>query len=107
VHVVERYRLIDYDAAIEAEKLTAKENIHVLPDFSIGDGVAVDPDFKGKALHVEFTVEDPNVFTTPWSATITYRHALNPWEERVCAENTREYYANKDTAIPTDDTLDF
>ena len=26
---------------------------------------------------------------------------------RLCAENTREYYANIDTAIPRDDTPDF
>jgi hypothetical protein len=28
------------------------------------------------------------VFTTPWSALVTYRHAQGDWPEAVCAENT-------------------
>ena len=87
--------------------MSAKENIHVTPDIAIGDGIAVDPDYKGKALRVEFTVDDPEVSNTPWSATLTYSRALSPWLERVCAENTREYYADKDTAVPHADKPDF
>jgi hypothetical protein len=47
------------------------------------------------------------VFTTHWSATVTYRRALGEWGEFVCAENTREYYAGKDTVVPTADKPDF
>jgi hypothetical protein len=50
LHVVERYRLIDFEAALEAEKRSDKEHIHILPDFATNDGVAVDPDYTGRAL---------------------------------------------------------
>ncbi|HWN49066.1 MAG TPA: hypothetical protein VNO18_04435 [Xanthobacteraceae bacterium] len=43
----------------------------------------------------------------PWSATVTYRRALGEWPEFVCAENTHEYYAGKDTAVPRADKPDF
>jgi hypothetical protein len=43
----------------------------------------------------------------PWKALVTYRRLLDDWPESVCAENTREYYANKDTEVPVDDAPDF
>src|SRR5258707_6621256 len=39
-------------------------------------------------LQVEITVDDPAVFTTPWSGLMTYRHVQGEWPEAVCAENT-------------------
>ena len=79
-----------------------------IPLLGPADGLAVDPDYKGNGLQLEFTVEDEGVFTTPWSAeTITYRRALGEWGEFVCQENKREYYAAKDTAVPTADKPDF
>jgi hypothetical protein len=101
LHVVERYRLIDYEAAKQAQELAEKEIFH------IWEG-APDPNYKGKALQLHFTVEDPGTFTTPWSATVTYRRTLvTEWLEVVCAENTHEYYAGKDTAVPRADKSDF
>ena len=44
------------------------------------------PNYRGKLLQLHFTVEDANVFTTPWTATITYRPNLGPWSEVICAE---------------------
>src|ERR1700704_5601575 len=87
LHVVERYRLIDYEAAQEGLQRDAKENQRVPGD--------IDPKYRGKFLQVVYTVEDEGVFTTPWSATITYRPAADPWQETICAENTHEYYYNK------------
>jgi hypothetical protein len=52
-------------------------------------------------------VEDEGVFTTPWSATVTYGRPLGEWVEHVCAENTHEYYAGKDSAVPTANKPDF
>jgi hypothetical protein len=52
-------------------------------------------------------VEDPNIFTTPWSATATYLRAQGGWVENVCAENIHEYYANRDTPVPRADKPDF
>src|SRR5713101_3458392 len=80
LHVVERYRLLDYEAAKEAQERGGKENIRI-PIF------APDPNYKGKGLQLQFTVEDKGVFTTPWSATVTYLRAWGEWPEIVCSEN--------------------
>jgi hypothetical protein len=107
LHVVERYRLLDYEAAREAEQRGARENFRL--EFA-GVGFAPDPDYKGKGLQLQFTVEDEGVFTMPWSAAITYQRPLSPlggWPEFVCAENPHEYYAGKDAAVPRADKPDF
>jgi hypothetical protein len=100
LHVVERYRLIDYDAAKESIARNEKENFRVGQD-------SFDPDYLGKVLQLQFTVEDPGTFTMPWSSMITYRRASNDWTDLICAENTQEYYAGKETAVPTAGKPDF
>jgi hypothetical protein len=109
LHVVERYRLLDYDATKAALERVATKNWRT-PPFRIGPDV--DPGHKGNGLQLEFTVEDEGVFTTPWSATITYRRGVNSQgvgrlEESVCAENPHEYDAGKDSAVPTATKPDF
>jgi hypothetical protein len=106
LHVVERYKLIDYDAAQQAEATAEKEWPRV------GDNI--DRSYRGKGLQLEFTVEDPGVFTMPWSATQTYLRAQRTaWDERVCAENVEhyyeqgQYYSDKDAHIPTAQRPDF
>ena len=42
-----------------------------------------------KNLEVQFTVEDPAAFTTPWSARVRFAPSRQPWDEEVCAENNR------------------
>jgi hypothetical protein len=106
LHVVERYRFIDYEAAKAAAERDEKDNMR-LADFRNDTGAAVDLDYKGKGLQLTFTVEDEGVFTTPWSATITYRRAANAWNEVVCAENRHEYYYSKDAEVPASDQPDF
>ena len=69
-----------------------------------GRGV-VDPDTTKKGLQVEFMVEDPAVFTMPWSGRITYRRLIGDWPEAVCAENP--HFLGTDAAIPTAHTSDF
>ena len=106
LHVVERYRLIDYEAAKEAQERNGKENWRF--NAAIAEGWVPDPTYKGKGLQLQFMVEDEGVFTTPWSATITYRRpSLTQRGENVCAENIHEYYAGKDTAVPRAETPDF
>jgi hypothetical protein len=106
LHVVERYSLIDYEAAKEAQERNGRENWRF--NAEVAEGSVPDPAYKGKGLQLQFTVEDEGVFTTPWSATITYRRAgLTDWGETVCAENIHEYYAGKDTAVPRSDKPDF
>ena len=53
------------------------------------------------------TIEDEGVFTTPWSAVVTYGRPVGQWLEHVCAENTFEYYNGKDSAVPTAAKPDF
>jgi hypothetical protein len=53
----------------------------------------IDPDTGKKGLQVEFTVEDPGVFTTPWSGRVTYRRLIGDW--------------GTDAAAPTAHTPDF
>ena len=63
LHVVERYRLLDPEAAKEGFDRDAKQH-----NVAMGK-----PNAGGKFLQLQFTVEDKNVFTTPWTATMTYR----------------------------------
>jgi hypothetical protein len=105
MHVVERYRLIDYAAAREGQMRGLHEN------FFIGgggdSGAPLDPNYRGKGLELAFTVEDEDVFTTPWSATITYRRGLGTIGESVCAENRRGTYVAKDSDVPQASKPDF
>jgi hypothetical protein len=103
LHVIERYRLIDGDAAKQASELHQKNEGRA----GLGGAVIVDPEYKGPGLQLSFTVEDEKMFTTPWSAVVTYRRNRGTWLEQVCAENPNEYYDQKVTAIPTDATPDF
>jgi hypothetical protein len=109
LHVVERYRLLDGNAAAEAQ-LKQNRNYRVTntpnPLNPYG-GLQIDPDTKKQGLQVEISVEDPQMFTVPWSGFVTYRHAIGEWPEAVCAENTNEYYAGKRTAIPVAEKPDF
>jgi hypothetical protein len=67
LHVVERYRLIDGEVAKKAAERGEKENGLIPGNSAIGDGVGVDPNYKGKGLQVEITVEDDGVFNAPWA----------------------------------------
>ena len=107
LHVVERYRLLDYAGAKEGVERNKKENF-------IGD-FRINPNDTGKHLQLFFTVADPGVLTTPWSATVTYGRVrpvpgvseVSEWEENVCAENPHKYGTEKDAAVPTADKPDF
>jgi hypothetical protein len=101
LHVVERHRLIDYKAAIQGQERGLKE-YPLLPG-----ALLVDPDYKGKGLQLQFTVEDENVFTAPWSGIVTYRRGLNEWPELVCSESLRATYVLTDSAVPRADKPDF
>ena len=71
------------------------------------ENASADPNDTGKGLQIQFTVEDPNFFTAPWSATVTYRRNIVPWEEVVCAESMRNYGVATDPKVPTADRPDF
>ncbi len=98
LHVIERYRLIDYEVAKASIALDAKWNNQFTQNINRDD--------PGKHLQLEFTVEDPGAFTMPWKATITYgpsepdfSKTLSPeWDEHICAENPPQYYGPPPTA---------
>lgn len=110
LHVVERYRLVDGVAARDAQRkheadyFPASIRNPLANEYGLGN---IDPDTGKSGLQVEFTVEDPGFFTVPWSGVVTYRRLFGDLPEMVCAENTREYYANRDTEVPRADKPDF
>ena len=73
----------------------------------------VDFNSRGKWLQLLFTVDDPNVFTTPWSATVTFGSGravcgwANAWPENVCGENPNKYGTEEDVQLPTAKVADF
>jgi hypothetical protein len=104
MHLVERIRLIDGEEARRALEKSERDSGRV--DVEMG-GASIDPAEKGKGLQIQFRVEDPAVFTTPWSAAVTYRRSAGPWEERVCADGRRNYLTGKDIPIPSAAVPDF
>jgi hypothetical protein len=103
LHVVERYRLLDYETTEEAIARDANEHFQFAnPD----NGPIVDRNYKGKGLQIHVTVEDEGAFTMPWTATVTLRRALDERLELVCAENP-EWYPGMQSAVPAADKPDF
>jgi hypothetical protein len=104
LHVVERFRLIDGAAAKEAQERYEKfeGRLNAQPRL-------LDPDLTKKGLQVFVTVEDPNVFTAPWSGYVTYRRFAPEmsWLEQVCAENPNEYYKDRWVGLPKSERPDF
>ena len=99
--MVERYRMLDLEAAKEGFDRDAKQHNN-----APGDPV---PNASGKFLQLTFTVEDEKVFTTPWKATLTYRtdgtSALD-WPEMVCAESLL-WFPGQEADVPRADKPDF
>ena len=102
LHVVERYRLMDYEEAKDGLARDKKENWR-----PAGPAAAVNPNYRGKHLQIHVTVEDEGVFTMPWSATLTYSRGSSEWPETVCAENRNEYFDGKVAHVPQADKPDF
>jgi len=100
LHVIERYRLVDFERAKDGLERDRKENFQVQQD-------TIDPNYKGKHLQLEFTVEDGGVFTAPWSATMTYRPQTVEWQESICSENPNKYGTEKDAEVPAAAKPDF
>jgi hypothetical protein len=104
LHLVESFRFTAIETAKAAMDKNERENGRIAPD---GGGGSIDPKDTGKALQIEFTVEDPAVFTAPWSATVTYRRNTGTWQERVCPENLHNYGVAPDPHVPQAEKPDF
>jgi len=109
LHVVERYRLIDYEAANRILERGAKENATT---FRNDSGVVPDIKSRDKNLQLDLTIEDEGAFTTPWSSTIVYRPGMSAYgaqgsefPEAICAENPNEL--SRIAGVPTADKPDF
>src|SRR6202045_1439714 len=99
LHVVERYRLRNYNDVKDAIERNKKENWLFNGD--------VFGQHRGNFLQLHVTIEDEGVFTTPWTATLTYVAGGDQISESVCAENPHEYYNNKDSDVPKAEKPDF
>jgi len=100
LHVVERYRLID--ALRPRPPRTVTKNRWTAECRT--EAARSRHDEKRPAGDV--TVEDPNVFTTPWSGTVNLpsrepEHDLAG--NKVCAENPNEYYKDRWIGLPEAD----
>jgi hypothetical protein len=100
LHIVERYRLRDYDDVKDAIERNKKENWLLNGD--------VFSNHRGKFLQLHLTIEDEGVFTTPWTSTLTYVPGPELLPEAVCAENLHQYYYDRrDVDAPRADKPDF
>jgi hypothetical protein len=112
LHVIERYRLIDFETAKQALERGAKEMANMIGNDS---GVITDLNDKGPHMQLDITVEDPGAFTTPWSATVIYRPGMSAYgalgalpsefPEAICAENPNEL--SRIAGAPTAERPDF
>jgi hypothetical protein len=100
LHVIERYRLLDYAQAKDGLDRAAGENALPQPP-------TIDLSYRGKHLQLAFTVEDDSVFTSRWSATVTYGKSVDVWRENICAENPNKYGTERDAQVPTAAKPDF
>jgi hypothetical protein len=102
LHIVERYRLRDWDDVKDALERNTKENW-------LFQGDVWTPQRDKKFLQAQVTIEDAGVFTTAWTATLTYAPtSIQP--ESICAENRMEYYHgvnSKEADVPKADKPDF
>ena len=99
LHVVERYRLVDYDDVKDAMQRGTKENWRPAGPYK--------PDYKDKYLQIQFTVEDAGAFTTPWSASMIYLRDRDEWPEAVCAEGRFGFHNHEGGDLPTAEKPDF
>jgi hypothetical protein len=67
--------LVDRFGTPRSEKLRVVERYTIAPDRA--------------SIAVELTIEDPEMFTTPWTAYATYWPA-EPFHEQICAENNKD-----------------
>ena len=98
LHVVERYRLRDYDDVKDALERNNKENW-------LFQGDAWSRHRGSKFLQLHVTIEDEGVFTMPWTATLTYAPA-DRINEGACSQNRRRFY-EKDVDVPQAEKPDF
>jgi hypothetical protein len=73
----------------------------------LAGAVLVDPKYPGKHLQLEIKIEDPEAFTAPWAAVMTYRRTLGPWLEQICAEDSADREQGRMELTPVSGKPDF
>src|SRR5262249_34666250 len=99
LHVVERHRLVDYETAKDTMQRGTKENYRPAGPYRTP--------YDDKYLMVDFTIEDPGAFTTPWKASMIYLRDYNELAEVVSPENRFGFHNDQGAAIPTAAKPDF
>jgi len=84
---------------VDSYRTPHTSRIHVVERFRLIDG--------GKALEVNFTVDDPGAFNAPWSASKRWKRVRGTLEEDVCAENNENYFNYDVEPMPHADKPDF
>jgi hypothetical protein len=82
-------------ASVDRYGTPRSEKIRVVERYTIA------PD--GRTMTVTLNVEDPDTFTTPWSARVTYRRVAiegHVIAERICSENNKDASTGRDYPIP-------
>jgi hypothetical protein len=105
LHIVERYRTANWDDVKDALERHKHENW-------LFRGDVWTPQRDKKFLQALVTIEDEGVFTTPWTATVTYAPAsdlLVEPTEIICAENRLQYHGENSTEadVPKAEKPDF
>ena len=103
LHIVERIRLIDAAAARPDYVKAQRDSGRVDEDMG---GATVAENYP-KALQIDFRIEDPAIFTMPWSGRVTYMRSAGAWEERVCADMRHNFFTGEDFQLPHADRPDF
>jgi len=80
---------------VDAFRTPHTEKLHVVERWRMIDG--------GKTMEVNFTVDDPDAFNEPWTASQHYQRVQRPLKEEVCAENNLQF----DYHMPAAQTPDF
>jgi hypothetical protein len=70
---------------VDSYRTPHTSQLHVVERFKLLDG--------GKALEVDFTVEDAGAFNMPWSASKRWKRVQAPLAEEACAENNADYFS--------------
>jgi len=109
MHTVERYTVID------GARAYAQQHGYEQSEGTVGGGgrngggrnAGYEPDRNLKGLELDVTMDDPDVFTAPLTARVTYRRVATEWEESVCADNPMEHYKNEWIGLPRAQKPDF
>jgi hypothetical protein len=91
--------MVDYAEAKDAMARGTKENRRA--------GGPYNPNYADKYLMVDFTIEDPGTFTTPWNVVMIYLRDREAFPEIVCAEGRLGFHNDEGAQIPTAAKADF